>query len=200
MPRAALEPDVVLAFRRRVVDAAMHLFAEEGYAAVTMRGLGAALGVSAMTTYRYVAGKDELFAMVRAEAFRRFADQLEAALARGGDAIARLRRLKQAYLAFAIDQPDAYRIMFEVRKPDDPDSAELSTEAKRAFGCLHRTVTVAVAAGQLHGDALTMARVLWASTHGLVSLYLAGRLDKKTLHQLAAIDHELAAFASKRKP
>ncbi len=174
----------------------MHLFAEEGYAAVTMRGLGAALGVSAMTTYRYVAGKDELFAMVRAEAFRRFADQLEDALARGGDAIARLRRLKQAYLGFAIDQPDAYRIMFEVRKPDDPDSAELSVEAKRAFGCLHRTVTVAVAAGQLHGDALTMARVFWASTHGLVSLYLAGRLDKKTLNQLAAIDHELASFDS----
>ena len=119
MPRAALRPDDIAAFRRRLADAATRLFAEHGYDGVTMRAVAAAVGVSAMTPYRYVAGKEELFALVRADAFRRFAERLEAALARGGgDPLARLRRLKRAYVRFAIDAPDAYRIMFELRQPD----------------------------------------------------------------------------------
>ena len=200
MPRSPLQDSDIAGFRRQAADAAMHLFAEQGYQAVTMRALGAALGVSAMTAYRYMAGKEELFALVRAEAFRRFAERLEAALAeaprgRADDARARLDRLKQAYIAFAVDQPDAYRIMFELRQPAGADSPELAGESRRAFAALHRTVAEAVAEGVLHGDALTVAHLLWASTHGLVSLHLAGKLAMgRSLAQLAAIEHELVAF------
>jgi AcrR family transcriptional regulator len=195
VPRAALAADDIAAFRRRAAGAAMHLFAERGHDAVTMRSVAAALGVSAMTPYRYLAGMDELFALVRAEAFRRFADRLEAALARKGDPIARLLRLKRAYVKFAIDEPDAYRIMFEVRSPAAAaEPPEVARESRRAFGCLHRTVADAVAAGQLVGDPLTLAHLAWASSHGLVSLHLAGRLGiGRSLAQLAAIDHELSA-------
>jgi AcrR family transcriptional regulator len=193
VPRAALRPADVAAFRARAAAAATALFAEQGYEAVTMRALADALGVSAMTPYRYLAGKEELFALVRSEAFRRFAERLEAALARGGgDPAAKLRRLKQAYIGFALDEPDAYRIMFELRQPD-PSHAELAAQSRRAFAALHRTVTEAVDAGLLDGDPLTVAHLLWASTHGLVSLHLAGKLAGRTITQLAAIDHELPA-------
>jgi AcrR family transcriptional regulator len=145
-----------------------------------------------MTPYRYLAGKEELFALVRAEAFRRFADRLEAAMARVGDPVKRLLKLKQAYVRFALDEPDAYRIMFELRQPDARRGGELAAQAKRAFGCLHRTVEEAVDAGRLDGDALTLAHLLWANTHGLVSLHLAGKLTMgRSLETLAAIDHEL---------
>lgn len=197
MPRPALIADDIAAFRRRAVDAAMHLFAEHGYAAVTMRGLGAALGVSAMTPYRYLSGKDELFVLVRAEAFRRFADALEAALAAApADPRVRLLELKRAYVAFALAQPDAYRIMFELRGGDaaaaGPAAAELAAQSKRAFGCLHRSVVAAVAHGLLDGDPLTLAHLFWASTHGLVSLHLAGQLGMgRSIHQLAREQREL---------
>jgi AcrR family transcriptional regulator len=199
MARVALRPEEIEAFRRRAAEAAMHLFAEQGYQAVTMRSLADALGVSAMTPYRYLAGgKRELFALVRAEAFRRFADCLEAALARGGDVLARLRRLKQAYVRFALDEPDAYRMMFELRG-DDADLPELARESGRAFACLRRTVAEAVAAGELEGDALSLAHLFWASTHGLVSLHLAGRLSAgRSVTQLAAIDHELTGVRRKQ--
>jgi AcrR family transcriptional regulator len=195
MARAALRDDEIHAFRRKATGAAMHLFAEQGYAAVTMRAVAAALGVSAMTPYRYLAGKEELFALVRAEAFRRFADELEASLRRKGEPLARLRRLKQAYVRFAVAQPDAYRIMFELRQVGPDTHPELLAESKRAFGCLHRTVAEAVAAGALEGDPLTTAHLLWASTHGLVSLHLAGKLTMgRSLERLAAVDHEFAGF------
>ena len=199
MPRAALQPDDVRAFRRKLADAAIHLFAELGYEGVTMRAVAAAVDVSAMTPYRYVAGKEELFALVRAEAFRRFADRLEAGIEKATDPADRLRRLKRAYVRFAVDEPDAYRIMFQLEQPDTK-LPELARESRRAFGCLHRCVAEAVASGDLVGDPLTLAHLLWANTHGLVSLHLAGRLQMgRSLEQLAAIDHELPATRSQKK-
>jgi AcrR family transcriptional regulator len=195
VPRAALSHDEIAAFRRRATDAAMGLFAASGYEAVTMRALAAALDVSAMTPYRYIESKEALFALVRAEAFRRFGDRLEAALPGRGGPLARLGRLKKAYFAFALAQPDAYRIMFELRQPAGDGHAELLAESRRAFGVLVRSVAEAVAEGLLAGDPLTIAHLLWADTHGLVSLHLAGKLTAgRNLVRLATIDHELAAF------
>ncbi|MBB6547610.1 TetR/AcrR family transcriptional regulator C-terminal domain-containing protein [Nonomuraea rubra] len=46
--------------RQRIVRAAVRIADEEGLAAVSMRRVAAELGVSAMSLYRHVAGKDEL--------------------------------------------------------------------------------------------------------------------------------------------
>ena len=201
MPRAALQENDIAAFRGRATAAATKLFAKYGYEGVTMRALADLLGVSAMTSYRYLSGKDELFALVRADAFRRFGDALAGAAATTTDPTQRLLRLKRAYIQFALDESDAYRIMFEVRTPDDAETAadtDVDEESRRAFGFLHDAVRAAVDTGALAGDALAIARLLWASTHGLVSLYLAGRLSLRALEQLAAVDHELAGFRTKR--
>lgn len=198
MPRVALQADEIAAFRRRLTAAATRLFAAHGYEAVTMRAVADQLNVSAMTPYRYVTGKDELFALVKAEAFRRFADRLEAVSslpAQRTDPLERLRRLKRGYIDFAIEEADAYRIMFELRQPEvGTPTGELAQESRRAFGSLHDAVRDAVDAGELAGDPLVVAQLLWASTHGLVSLALAGRLSARALAQLATVDHELAGF------
>lgn len=204
MPRAALQQDDIDAFRSRATAAAMRLFAKHGYDGVTMRALADQLGVSAMTSYRYLRGKDELFALVRAEAFRRFGDSLAASSSRSTSTpTQRLLRLKRAYIQFALDEPDAYRIMFEIRTPADapaatPAADDVEGESRRAFGYLHDAVKSAVDEGALIGDALVIARLLWASTHGLVSLYLAGRLSLRALKQLAAADLEFAGFRTSR--
>ncbi len=90
MARAALLPADIATTRERLATAATKLFARHGYDAVTMRAVAAELGVSAMTPYRYLGGKDELVALVRAQAFTRFAEALEAATAPARDPIARL--------------------------------------------------------------------------------------------------------------
>ncbi len=46
--------------RRRVLDAAIEYIDRHGLAALTMRRLGAALGVEAMALYRYVPGREQL--------------------------------------------------------------------------------------------------------------------------------------------
>lgn len=46
--------------RPRILDAALSLADAEGLAAITMRRLGEAMGVEAMSLYKHVAGKDDI--------------------------------------------------------------------------------------------------------------------------------------------
>ena len=176
MPRAALTEEELSAFRERAVAAATRLFAEQGYRGVTLRSLAKDLGVSPMTPYRYFENKTELFAMVRTQACRRFADAQRDAVAGLDEPAERLRMLGRAYVRFALDEPDAYRIMFELSQAPAGTYPELEAEQARAFSYLHEAVERGVEAGLLEGEPLQRAHYLWAQVHGLVSLHLAGKL------------------------
>lgn len=194
MARSLLTEDDLEEFRGRLVEVAIRCFADRGYDAVTMRGLAKELGVSAMTPYRYIANKQALMRAVRAESFRRFADRQHQAVV--GIPITnpteRLLRLKQAYVEFAIEQPHAYRIMFALDGGDADDDEHTQREGARAFSYLFAATEAAVANGELDGDPLTVAHLLWANTHGLVMLHLAGRLTNgRTLSTLATVALEL---------
>lgn len=197
MPRPALTTDEITAFRSRLASVATRLFAERGYEGVTLRAVASELGVSPMTPYRYVRDKAELLTLVRTEAFRRFADGQEAAAAGESDPIERLRRLARAYVAFATGEPDAYRMMFELAQPSTA-SAELASESMRAIAPLQSAAAEAVSRGELEGDPLSSAHLLWATTHGLVSLHLAGKLELgRTLEPL--VSDFLASLARPRR-
>jgi AcrR family transcriptional regulator len=171
-----LTVEEVGAFRGKAVAAATRLFAERGYRGVTLRSLAKELGVSPMTPYRYFENKEELFAMVRTEAFRRFADAQRDAVAGIEDPEDALRVLGRAYVSFALDEPDAYHIMFELLQAPAGTYPELEAEQARAFSYLHEAVQASVDAGILEGESLRRAHYLWAQLHGLVSLHLAGKL------------------------
>jgi AcrR family transcriptional regulator len=176
VPRVALTEGEISAFRERICDAATRLFAEQGYEAVTLRAIAAAVGCSPMTPYRYFSNKDEIFTLVRAEAFRRFAEHTEAVAERIEDPVPRLAALGRAYIDFALSEPDSYRIMFELRQGDAAEHPELLSVGLRSWWPIREAVADAVDAGVLRGDPDTLAHLAWAGVHGLVSLELAGKL------------------------
>ncbi|MGB5812463.1 MAG: TetR/AcrR family transcriptional regulator [Polyangiales bacterium] len=176
VPRIGLTTEQVEAFRERAVAVATELFGERGYQGVTLRSLAAELGVSPMTPYRYFENKEELFAMVRADAFRRFADAQRDASALPADPAESLQALGMAYVRFALAQPSAYRIMFELQQAPAGTYEALEREQARAFSFLHAAVQGAIDAGLMDGDPLHQAHMMWAKVHGLVSLHLAGKL------------------------
>jgi AcrR family transcriptional regulator len=175
MARRALAPHEIEAFRARLVEAALVLCAERGYEGLTLRAVAQAMGCSHATPYRYFASKEEIFAAVRAEGFRRFADHLEAGMADASDPLARLRRIGPLYFAFADAQPDAFRVMFSL-KQGGQEWPGLNPQSERAWGLVHRAVEEAIQAGRIAGDSAVIGHLLWAGIHGITTLHSARKL------------------------
>ena len=168
------------AFRTRLCAVAQHRFATQGRDGVSMRQLADALGCSPMTPYRYFRNKDEILAAVRTAAFDRFADALEAAVARArGDLRKQGEGVGDAYIRFALREPEAYRLMFDLSQPHQDRYPELVRATARARRMMSASFEKLVEAGIFVGDAQLMGHVFWATMHGLIVLHLAGKLPAK---------------------
>ena len=189
MPRNLSRADVD-AFRARLCAVAQKRFAKDGVEGVSMRQLADALGCSPMTPYRYFRNKEEILAAVRAAAFDRFASALEeAARKTRGDLRAGGQAMGEAYIRFALSDPDAYRLMFDLSQPHPDRYPELVRASARARQMMSAALEALVKAGIFAGDPQLLGYVFWATMHGLVVLHLAGKLPKepdfKTIQQEA---------------
>ncbi len=197
MPKT-LSPDEIQQFRETMRRVAEHAFATRGAQGVTMRELAKELGCSAMTPYRYFRDKDDILAMVRAAAFNRFAARLEAAAKNAPETDH--SAVGEAYVAFALDEPHAYRLMFELSQREGvyPQLAAASQRAWRMLGAHFERL---VAAGILEGDPQLIGYAYWASLHGFTMLALANQLPLPQAQQ-SADDHgptREAVFAQIRR-
>ena len=172
MPRILSQSDVA-DFRERLCVAATRMFDARGPEGFTMRELAAELGVSAMTPYRYFKDKEDILAAVRARAFNRFAEALEAALRAEADSEGTVYR---AYVAFAFGEPAAYKLMFDLTQPDENLYPDLVKANARARAVMTDYVGHMVDAGKFVGDPGLIGHVFWAVLHGAIVLKLAGKL------------------------
>lgn len=173
--RPQLTDQEVEAFRGRLVRAAAKLFAARGAAGVTMRQIAKSLGYSQTAAYRYFADKDEILAAVRAAALDRFCTRLEAALKPGRDARENARAVGQAYLRFAVGDPDSYRLIFD-SSGRDLLVPEFSQTAHRLHATMTDYVRALIDEGHLEGDPVELGRAFWIAAHGVVMLHLSGFL------------------------
>lgn len=176
MPRA-LSPDDIERFRERLIDAAERLFAEHGTEAVTIRQMAAELGVSSMTPYRYFKDKDAILAAVRARGFDRHAEALERAYLDGGqDWVARAHAIGRAYVRFALSNPQAYKLMFDITQPSERDYPDLVRAAQRSRRTMTAHLQAPLLAGRLKGDPELIGHMYWAALHGPIMLAFSGML------------------------
>lgn len=186
MPRYLTDQDIA-DFRAELCRVATERFARFGYEGVTMRQLAEALGCSPKTPYRYFKDKADILATVRAQAFGKFADTLEAATtaAPAGDPIERARRVGEAYVRFALKNPHAYRIMFDIDAPIDDSHPDLGPQSRRAARYITDQAEQLAKAGLIAVDPTLFGWSMWAAAHGLVMLQQAGMLahapDYRTL-------------------
>ncbi len=180
MPRV-LSPDDVSHFRDRLCLVAERLFAEHGADSVTMRQLAADLGCSPMTPYRYFKDKDAILGAVRAAGFDRFSDALEQAFedASALDPKARSEAVGRAYVHFALTQPHAYRLMFDLTQPGEDAYPDLVRAAARARATMTDHLRGVATDDRLKGNQAMVGHIHWAAIHGVLMLHLAGKLGPK---------------------
>jgi AcrR family transcriptional regulator len=159
--------------RGRLCDAAAKLFIEEGEGALSMRRLAAEVGCSPMAPYRHFADKEALIAAIRAAAYNRLADALDSVAKNDRH---RAADVGEAYVAFARENPAAYKLMFDLAQPDEHAYPELVAATARARAAMNGYVRELVEAGVLAGDPVELGYVFWSTIHGLIVLDLAGRI------------------------
>lgn len=166
-----------------------------------MRQIATELDCSSTTAYRYFKNKEEILVAVRASAFNRFCEVIEDATRSSPDPRKAARNVGHAYLDFALDHPDAYRMMFDISQAEVTGHAELAEALARAGRSMVAYVAPLIHEGIFRGDAEALGQMLWAAAHGLVMLRLSGivtddtelrQLHETTMSALVRGAHEIA--------
>ncbi|QEC50481.1 TetR/AcrR family transcriptional regulator [Baekduia soli] len=108
--------------RPLLLDAALPLFARDGYDAVSMQAIADAAGVSKPVLYSCFDSKDELFAVLQRREERKLWERVEASVPQPGDPGDREELLRHglAALLHAVQaEPDAFRVIYLQRQGDD---------------------------------------------------------------------------------
>jgi AcrR family transcriptional regulator len=166
--------------RRALLDHALVMISRGGVDALTLREIGARVGVSRSALYRHFADKRALLAAVATEGFRTLREQLVAAWEDGGRGRAAFEAMGDAYVRFAIANPAHYRVMFGGALDPKAGERELAIEASGAFQALVDALTSLQRARIVRNDdTLQMARFVWAVVHGVAMLGIDGQLPER---------------------
>jgi AcrR family transcriptional regulator len=141
--------------RERVLQAAEQLFAQKGYAAVTLREVSAAVGIKHASLYHHApGGKEELFIEVTERHLHRHRAGLSAAIAQAQPTIQQQLRAAAGWL---LSQPpmDLIRMTYSDMPAIDPDHAHRLSELAYAsmIGPIQQTLEQARRRGEIqHHD------------------------------------------------
>lgn len=164
-----------------LVAEAVRTIEKHGADALTLRAVGASLGVSRTALYRHYADKNALLEAVSKEGFRLFRAALADAwndAGRGGPGFA---AMGEAYVRFALDHPSHYRVMFSGQPAKGHRDPEHEAEGAAAFQVLVDSLLELQRAGTVPGgeDVTQLARYIWSVVHGVAMLALDGRLESR---------------------
>lgn len=170
--------------RTSLLDAADRVLDECGAQALTLRDVARAAGVSHGAPYHHFASLNDLLAAVAQRGF----EALGRAMAESvsvPDTREQLLRVTQAYVAFARERPERYRLMFGPLLAQKEDHPGLKLAAEGAFGFV---LKAAIAHDKERGSDLAMAG--WSLAHGLSHLMIDGAFEGMPLKRQ---DHDTLA-------
>ncbi|MEQ1694099.1 MAG: TetR/AcrR family transcriptional regulator, partial [Gemmatimonas sp.] len=151
-----------------ILDAALHLYGREGYAAVTIRALARVIGCSPGALYTHFSDTDEIIRALQARGLRLFAEAVMAVNA--ADPIEALRRFFLAYYEFSKAQPDYFALLWvdHIAPAIEPAQPDLRRVVAFGHGLAERCLKKgAIPAGL---TPVTITTVLWCSVHGAAVL------------------------------
>lgn len=163
---------------RKIATAARRLLDREGAEAVSMRRVAEAAGITAMAIYRHYRSRDALLNALADAGFAELCSSLKGRRFTG-DLQKRLLKMADVYLDHALGNPRLFELMFlkprhgARRYPHDFKARKSPTATLMAD-----VIAEGMASGELRqDDAWEITFEMGALSHGLIMLYLGGRMD-----------------------
>ena len=108
-PRSKSE---ILEFQSKIGKHAIEIYRAEGFGAVSMRRLANEVGCAPMTIYAHFEGKTDILRYLWADVLAEMSNEIETTLNSVVGARERLQSAAQTFLAYWIDHPDHFRLVF----------------------------------------------------------------------------------------
>ncbi len=173
-----------------LLDAGIAFLKSNDASDLSVRTLARTLGVSEAAPYHHFADRQAFEHAIMCEGYEVLARRCEAAAGRGKG----LKGLLSAYVRFATDHPNLFRLMHRSGAARDPANAELRRVSEAAFSPLlaevrRRALTMDVTDPRRIGFLTLM---VWTQLHGLTDVVLADFLrlgNGRNAFLLAAYAH-----------
>jgi len=162
--------------RLALLEKAKQHLIENGPDKISLRALARDVGVSQTAPYRHFPDKTTLLAALAAEGFKQLNEASQRADDHGPIVTERLAKTGRAYVQFALDNPELYRLMFGPLIPAENEFKELNDYGARAYESIVLLVTEGIKAKEFtEGDPLILANSAWSLVHGVASLMIDNR-------------------------
>jgi len=166
--------------RKRILDASMQLFVQEGFENVSIRRIADIIEYSPTTIYLYFKDKDEIFFNLHEVGFLKM-QEMNKDLHTIQNPLIRLHKMGENYIRFGMENPEYYDLMFIQKEPMEK-LTEMGCEWENgdaALTLLRNTITECMEKGYIGKmDPILLSLSVWSTVHGLVSLATRERLDK----------------------
>lgn len=102
----------ILAYRTKIGKHALEIYRAEGFGAVSMRRLAKEVGCAPMTIYAHFEGKTDILRYLWADVLTDLSDEIQKELKSVVAPRERLQLAAQTFIAYWIDHPDHFRLVF----------------------------------------------------------------------------------------
>lgn len=163
---------------RRVLVETARAALIEGVSTLSLRAVARRAGVSHASAYYHFKDKTALLAAVAISAFEDLTAATEEAYNREDvSALGRLKVLAQAYVRFALEHPQEFRLMFLPELRSDAVRTEVEQAGRAGYERMVALVAQLQREGRIaKGDPEEVAISAWAMMHGLATLMIDGPL------------------------
>lgn len=160
-------------FKAEILDAALTLFAQEGYNGFSMRKLATRIEHSPTTIYLYFRDKDDLLFHICENFYASLLEEQVQIEAQNSLPEQALREMLLSYICYSLKHPELYKVVFFSNpqlygRPEDYLSRD--TMSQRCWKKIYEIVDACMTSGVFRAvDCYTLSTVFWSAMHGLVT-------------------------------
>ena len=180
--------------KNALIKAGVEILAKDGVSGLSLRKVAMKAGVSHAAPYAHFADKQALIAAISTEGFRQLYERVSGVAEKyQNQPEKQLVEVAWAYVQFAMDDPDRFKVMFSGVLEKEKEYPDFVTESQRNFQLVKMIVEANQASGRLRsGDSALVALSAWGIIHGFILLLLEGQISHAVLEKMSL--RELVEF------